>query len=43
VALEEEGILWMLYSHCNRFWKNEENLIYQHLLFLLIIKTHTTT
>jgi dolichol kinase len=43
VSSEEEGVLQMLYSHGSRFWKNKENLIYQHLLYSLSMKKHMTT
>jgi hypothetical protein len=42
VASEEGGMPQMQYSHYSRFWENEENLIYQHLFFLLITKKYMT-
>jgi hypothetical protein len=35
VGYEAEGVPRVQYSHCNRFWKKQDNLIYQHLSFLI--------
>jgi hypothetical protein len=40
VASDEGGEPQMPCSHCSRFWKNKENLIY-HILFGDYKKTHS--